>query len=281
MLSWTIGEITVTAVVEGEFAFPGEAFFPGATKAEVDAVGWAAPFRAENGDLKLAIQALLVKTPTRRILVDACMGNDKTRGRGGGHMLKTDLLDRLEAQGFGRDDVDTVLCTHLHVDHVGWNTMLVDGVWVPTFRKARYVMGRTEFEFWRGRAEGDDGQIFADSVQPVFDAGLVDLVEPDHVICDEIRFVPTHGHTPGHVSVAIQSDGQRALITGDIMHSPVQIARPDWGAFVDEDSAAAEVTRKRVLAESVDQPVLIIGTHFPAPTAGHIVREGAAYRLKS
>lgn len=280
MLKWTIGEVTITAVVETEFAFPCERFLPGSTKAELDRVAWLAPnYVTEDGRLKLAIQALLIRAGSRRIVVDTCMGNDKTR-QGAGGMLKTDLLERLEAAGFGRRAVDTVLCTHLHVDHVGWNTMLENGRWVPTFPNARYLIGRTEFEHARSQTDGDDGLIFADSVQPVFDAGLVDLVEPDHRICDGVRLTPTAGHTPGHVSVVIESGGQRALITGDLMHSPAQMARPDWGSFVDYDAAAAVETRRRVLESVAGEPVLLIGTHFPAPTAGQVVRDGQAYRLQ-
>ncbi|MDB5445544.1 MAG: fold metallo-hydrolase [Phenylobacterium sp.] len=282
MLNWTIGDVTVSAALETEIAFPAGMLLPTATRTELDAIGWAAPnYVTEAGHLRLAIQALLVRTPDRRIVVDTCMGNDKTRTSGAGHMLSTDLLQRLEAAGFGRDHVDTVLCTHLHVDHVGWNTMLEDGRWVPTFPKARYLMARTEFEHWRGRDEGDSSQIFADSVQPVFDAGLVDLVETEHRISDEVRLVPTHGHTPGHVSVLIESRGERALITGDFLHNPVQMARPDWGAFVDFDPSASEATRRRVLGELAGELVLIIGTHFPAPTAGRVVRDGDAFRLEA
>jgi glyoxylase-like metal-dependent hydrolase (beta-lactamase superfamily II) len=282
MLQWRIGEVTVSAVVEGEHLFPCDMLLPAATPAEMARIGWVSPhFVTEKGELRLAIQALLVRTPTRRIVVDTCMGNDKPRSSPGGNMLSTDLLERMSAQGFGREEVDVVLCTHLHVDHVGWNTMLENGRWVPTFPRARYLMARTEFEHARQDAEHDQPVIFADSVKPVFDAGLVDLVEADHRICEEVRFVPTHGHTPGHVSVAIESAGERALITGDFLHNPSQMARPDWGAFVDSDPKMAEATRRRVLAEVADQPVLLIGTHFAAPTAGRVVRDGTAYRLES
>jgi glyoxylase-like metal-dependent hydrolase (beta-lactamase superfamily II) len=172
------------------------------------------------------------------------------------------------------------LCTHLHVDHVGWNTMLVDGKWVSTFPKARYLMGRVEFAHWRGQHERDDmAAIFADSVKPVHEAGLVDLVETDHRVSDEISLVPTIGHTPGHVSVLIRSQGEQALITGDFMHHPCQIARPHWSSTADSDPDQAQQTRERMLAELAGRPVLVIGTHFAGATAGHIVRDGETYRL--
>ena len=166
-----------------------------------------------------------------------------------------------------------------HIDHVGWNTMLVDGKWQPTFPQARYLMGRDEFEHWRGFEREDTQQIMADSVLPVFDAGLVDLVETDQQICDEISLMPTLGHTPGHVSVMIRSGGEEAMITGDFMHHPCQIARPEWSAAPDSDPERARQTRAEVFARFADTPTLIIGTHFATPTAGHLVRDGDAYRL--
>jgi len=279
MLTWTIGEITVTAIVESEVALPRGMMLPASTQAEFEKIPWLTrDFVTDAGDLRLAIQALVIQTPSRRIVVDTCVGNDKARTQMG-HMQSTDFLTRFEAAGFARDSIDFVLCTHLHVDHVGWNTMLENGRWVPTFPKARYLIGQIEYDYWRDRTEGDDARIFGDSVQPVFDAGLADLVETDHVICEEVRLVTSPGHTPGHVSVAIASAGARGLITGDFLHHACQIARPDWGAFVDFDPARSAATRRHILESVADQPVLFIGTHFPAPTAGHIHRDGEAYRF--
>jgi glyoxylase-like metal-dependent hydrolase (beta-lactamase superfamily II) len=178
-----------------------------------------------------------------------------------------------------------VLCTHLHVDHVGWNTMLVDGPdgtkkWVPTFPKARYLMGRVEFAHWRHAHERPDMEaVFADSVKPVHDAGMVDLVETDHRITNEISLIPTIGHTPGHVSVLIRSKGEEALITGDFMHHPCQIAHPEWCSAADSDPEMGQQTRERMLKELSSRPVLVIGTHFAGATAGRIVKDGDAYRM--
>ena len=148
--------------------------------------------------------------------------------------------------------------------------MLVDGKWMPTFPRARYLMGRVEFAHWRGQRERDDmAAVFADSVAPIHEAGLADLVETDHRICDEVSLVPTTGHTPGHVSVRISSEGEEALITGDFMHHPCQIARPDWSSTADSDPEAARRTRERMLKELCERPVLVIGTHFAGATAGH------------
>lgn len=280
MLKWKIGDVTVTSVLESQMPIDCTMLFPKSTREEIAAIPWLTPhFINDECEALLCVQSLVVETPSTRLVVDTCVGNDKRRSAMG-NMLKTDFLERLSAAGFPRESIDTVMCTHLHIDHVGWNTMLVDGRWVPTFPRARYLIARTEFDYWKDRNDGDDAAIFGDSVQPVFDAGLADLVDTAHHICDEVQLIPTPGHTPGHVSVAISSRGEEALITGDMMHHPSQIARPDWAAFVDYDANASTHTRKSILADFADRPVLVIGTHFAAPTAGHIVRDGDSYRFE-
>jgi glyoxylase-like metal-dependent hydrolase (beta-lactamase superfamily II) len=181
-----------------------------------------------------------------------------------------------------------MLCTHLHIDHVGWNTMKVDGKWVPTFPNARYLFARDEFNFWRD----EDAQksaahslyelqlpVIADSVMPVFDAGLVELVDTGHRVCDEISLTPTLGHTPGHVSIKISSRGEEALITGDCIHHPCQMAHPDWSAHVDFDPTRSAKTRYELFSGLAGTPTLVIGTHFATPTAGRLVRDGDGFRL--
>jgi glyoxylase-like metal-dependent hydrolase (beta-lactamase superfamily II) len=165
-------------------------------------------------------------------------------------------------------------------DHVGWNTMLVDGKWVPTFPNARYLMGKKEYEYWdkaesgnvnSDKAADDLNQgVMGDSVRPVFDAGLVDLVGMDHRVCDEVFLEPTTGHTPGHVSIHIQSEGEEALITGDCIHHPCQIEHLDWASSADFDQAASTTTRVELMEKYVNRDILIIGTHFATPTAGHL-----------
>jgi glyoxylase-like metal-dependent hydrolase (beta-lactamase superfamily II) len=226
------------------------------------------------------IQALIIETPDRTIVVDTCVGNDKERGNPPWNQLQTTFLADLEAAGYAPDRIDNVLCTHLHVDHVGWNTMLVDGKWQPTFPNARYLMGRVEFEHWNAVDVDSTKQIMSDSVLPVFDAGLVDLVETDHKICDEVSLIPTVGHSPGHVTVLIQSQGEEGMITGDFIHHPCQFAHPEWSASPDTDPEQARRTRHEVFSRYADTPMLIIGTHFHTPTAGHLKRDGDVYRLE-
>ncbi len=282
MLRWKIGAVTITKVTEMEVTGGSRFLLPQATREAILPIAWLRPHFADaEGRLRMSIHAFVIETPTRRIVVDTCLGNDKQGRRiPGWNDLHLPFLEDLAAAGYPRATIDTVLCTHLHVDHVGWNTMKDGDRWVPTFPNARYLMGREEHAHWTGPHDRDDIRtVFADSVRPVFDAGLVDLVETDHRISDEISLIPTFGHTPGHVSVRIVSQGEEALITGDFLHHPCQIAHPEWSSTADWDAAQAEATRQRMYAALADRPVLILGTHFAGATAGHLVREGSAYRL--
>lgn len=283
MRKWQVGDVTVTKIVELESVGDATWILPDAVPEAVREIEWLKPeFMDEAGELKFSIHALVIDTPEHRLLVDTCVGNEKERiPYSDWHQLQTSFLEDFEAAGFTRDSVDTVLCTHLHADHVGWNTVLEQDHWVPTFMQARYLIARDEFEFWRDQKKMELQRIvFADSVQPVLDAGLLDLVDTDHRICEEVDLVPTLGHTVGHVSVRIRSQGEQALITGDFVHHPCQMARPGWGSSADQDVAAADATRRRVFEEHAGTPTLIIGTHFAGATAGRIVRHGDAYRLE-
>ncbi|MGE0313986.1 MAG: MBL fold metallo-hydrolase [Lautropia sp.] len=283
---WQVGEVTVTRIVELETLGGTHFILPEASRARCLKIGWLAPhFMNHEGRLRMNVQALVVQTPTRRIVVDTCLGNDK-RGREVPHWngLQTGFLQDLADAGLPRESIDTVLCTHLHVDHVGWNTMFVDGKWVPTFPNARYLIAAPEYAHWRARhdaalAAGTPSPIFDDSVAPVFDAGLVDLVDVGYRICDEVRLLPTPGHTPGHVSVEIASGNERALISGDFVHHPCQLAMPQWTASVDDDPSLSTRTRRETLARLAGEGTLLIGTHFAGPTAGRVAADGDAWRL--
>ncbi len=282
MNHWRIGAVRITRIVEMEVTGGTRFVLPEATREAVRPMRWLEPhFMDGDGRLIMSIHALLVETPDRRILVDTCIGNDKPRAIPGWNMLQGSFLDDLAAAGCPPGSIDTVLCTHLHVDHVGWNTRLVDGRWVPTFGQARYLMARSEWAHWQGQgADEQFGDAIGDSVRPVIDAGLTDLVETDHRVADEVRLEPTPGHTPGHVSVWIESRGERAVITGDAIHHPCQMARPDWAAATDHDPDAARATRLDLLRACADAPLLVIGTHFATPTAGHVLSDGDAFRFR-
>jgi glyoxylase-like metal-dependent hydrolase (beta-lactamase superfamily II) len=279
--SWSFGAVRVHSVKELELPIPGAGIVPQATPEQLARHPWLAPrFVTPAGELRLLIQALVVESQGRRIVVDTCVGNDKDRALPPLHHLSTSFLDDLKAAGFPRESIDTVVCTHLHVDHVGWNTMKIGERWVPTFPNARYLVVRSEWEHWSREDDRSMGDLLGDSVKPVFDAGLVDLVGPGHAVTGEVALEPTPGHTPGHASVRIRSQGVEAVITGDLMHHPVQCAHPEWGSSADVDPAAAEATRRAFLAAQAGRPVRVIGTHFAGPYAGRIVRDGAAYRFE-
>ena len=282
MQQWKVGDVTITRVVELESLGGSRFILPDATRDACLPYDWMQPhFMDEKGNLLMSVQALVVDTGSRRILVDTCIGNDKERNVPAWPHLQTKFLTDLSAAGYEPETIDTVLCTHLHVDHVGWNTMLVDGEWVPTFPNARYLFAKTEWEHWDANEdETVYGPVLADSVRPVVEAGLVDLAEMNHEVCPEVCLEPTPGHTPGHVSVHIRSAGAEALITGDCIHHPVQMSRPDWCSSADVDQVQGQQTRESLLQRYVDESVLIIGTHFATPTAGHIKHlDGGGYFL--
>ncbi len=287
---WTIGDVKVTRIVESESVFDIPTLFPKASAEEVQRLDWLKPhFVTDDWQGKMSIHALVVETPDLTIVVDTCIGNDRDRlAYETSNNLQTAFMEDFEAAGFDREKVDVVLCTHLHFDHVGWNTMKQGGEWVPTFPNARYLFNRAEFEHWRDTQDdvtedmflNVQKNVFVDSVKPVIDAGLVDLVDENHRVCDEVSFEPTPGHSPGHVCVRLRSQGQEAFITGDMVHHPFQFANAEWSmASVDYDSEMATATRARVYGEVADQPVLVIGTHFAGVTAGRVKRDGSAYRF--
>jgi glyoxylase-like metal-dependent hydrolase (beta-lactamase superfamily II) len=276
MSGWRVGRATITPVIEVETVTSPRFLFKGLDKAGVLELAGRAPwlrgaFVDDNGYLLQRIQCLVIDLDGVRVAVDTCVGNDKSRSNPDWNEMHLPFLADLEAAGFPPDSIDAVVCTHLHVDHVGWNTTLVDGRWEPTFPTARYLYARPEFEYWQATAypEGDD--IFGDSVAPVHAAGLADLVPVDHVVDGAgIRFDSTPGHTPGHVSVVVESAGERAVITGDMIHTPVQIADVGRSSMFDFDQRAAAETRARFLERYSDGD-LVIGTHWGGPGAGRIV----------
>lgn len=286
-MKWKVGDTTITKIQE--IVYPEfDDVLPGATPDVVKQVKWLFPhFVTEDGHLSLSIHSLVVDTPGATLIVDTCIGNDRDRNPFDVmHMLSTSYLEDLIASGYHPDGVDYVLCTHLHLDHVGWNTRMVDGKWVPTFPNASYLMGKQDLEFW-GSIEADTDneflqiqrRVFDDSLQPVLDAGLAKPVEGPAEVCEGVRLIPTPGHTPGHCSVLIESAGETAMITGDFVHHPIQFNDPGLVSPFDVDNDTAVATRRRMFGEYADSPTLIIGTHFAGPTAGKLVSDGDTYRF--
>ncbi len=280
LFMWNIGKVKVTEIAELTTTSAAHWLLPDATADRVRDIEWMQPIYATpEGKVHMTIRALVIEDGDRRILVDTCLGNDKERPVPTWNMRSGTFLEDLEAAGFAPDTIDTVLCTHLHVDHVGWNTRLVDGQWVPTFPNARYLFADVEWAHWSGETSGMDQILRADSIQPVIDAGLVDLVAVDAALTDNIRLRPTPGHTPGHVSVEIRSEGDQAIITGDLSHMVCQAAHPEWGSSFDVVPAEAEATRRAFFAEHADTEVLVLGTHWE-PCAARVLSDGDVWRVE-
>jgi glyoxylase-like metal-dependent hydrolase (beta-lactamase superfamily II) len=269
-LSWKIGRVSITRIVESEVQVPISAMLPAATpQAMTGHRHWLQPYFLDTDDnIRISFQSLIVESMDKTIVVDTCIGEHGDPFAPDRPAVSRFLTD-LAAAGFARESVDVVLCTHLHYDHVGWNTMKVDGHWVTTFPNARYLFAKQEYEYWRSEPAVLAAGNFNDAVRAVFDCGQADLVACDHRLTGEVVLVPTPGHSPGHVSVLIESDGKRALITGDMTHHPVQWAEPDWSLpMVDFDSTQAARTRRAMAIRCAGSDTLVIGTHYPAPTAG-------------
>jgi len=278
-MQWKVGRVKITKVVELETVGSTRFILPLATNEEIRKLPWLIPdFATEEGRLKMSIHALVVETPSHRIVVDTGLGNDKEgRSVPTWNNRQGPFLETLTDAGFPPDSINTVLCTHLHVDHVGWNTRLVGGQWVPTFANARYVFGKTEYEHWRDHShEPDKAAVFDDSVKPIVDAGKAELIPSDHKLCDEMSLIPTPGHSPGHMSVLIRSEGEEGLLTGDVAHHPCQMAHLDWSSTADSDPVQSTATRRQLFSRFADRPTLVIGGHY---NAGRIQRDGDAFKF--
>lgn len=280
---WQIGEVTVTRVQEmATVVMEVEWLFKDATAADVQRHDWLHPhYVTDDGKLLVNIQAFIIEAQGKRIMVDPCIGNHKPRDSALFNMLNNPFIERLTSAGFPPESIDYVLCTHLHVDHCGWNTHLVDGKWVPTFVNARHLFARREYEYARQDKGPEQENTYRDSIKPIADAGLMELVEFHHRILDEVWLEPTPGHTPGHCAIKIRSHGKEAVISGDLIHHPLQAAQPAVCSNYDFDGAQAIATRHAFLNGCVHGATMLLGTHFADPTGVRVVRVGDAWRLEA
>ncbi|MFI6642672.1 MBL fold metallo-hydrolase [Streptomyces sp. NPDC050504] len=282
---WPVGGVTVHRVDETPLPTEtGRWLLPGATPDLVARQDWLRPdFADADGALRLSSHSFAFTVAGLRVVVDTGIGNGKPRANPAWHDLRTDYLQRLTAAGYHPDTVDLVILTHLHTDHVGWNTRGANGTWVPTFPRARYLVSRVERDFWASYdMDGPRRQMFRDSVEPVEEAGLLDLLDvpADGLdLAPGLRVLPTPGHTPGHLAVRVADGGATALITGDCVHHPVQLPHPDIGSCVDIDPGRAEETRRALLASLAGTTTLLLGSHFPPPTAGRVDARAGRYGL--
>ncbi len=283
--TFQLGDLTIHRIIEEETPlFEPLSFFPTLTPDTLEANRhWLQPAALDpaSGLIRLCIQSYVVRTPHHTVLVDSCVGNHKPRpGRPFWHMKTDDTWTRnLAAAGLGVADIDMVLCTHLHVDHVGWNTRLQDGRWVPTFPNARYLFGRAELAHWSAEHARIPNPVLEDSVLPILEAGRADLVEAGHAVGDHLRLAPTPGHTPGHFAVELGLGATTAVLTGDLIHSPLQARYPELSMRADSDPALAATTRRRFLDCHCDTGRLVCTAHFPSPSVGHVTRWGDGFRF--
>lgn len=283
-MAWTrIGEVAFTNVVEinEPFLAPAKMFAQATPEALAPHLDWLIP-RAlcpDTGRMILPIQSFVIRTPQHVALVDSCVGNHKSPAGFTRWANRDDSswLQALASAGLQPEDIDYVFCTHLHLDHCGWHTRLVDGRWVPTFPRARYIFAREEFAHAEQNSRTSADPVFKENVLPVMEAGLGVLVDTDFALDECLYLESTPGHTPGHCAVRIASRGASGVITGDLIHSPVQCRFPEWNFIFDHNPGLAARTRRAFLERHADTGTLVLGTHFPLPSVGRLESLGEVF----
>lgn len=248
--------------------------------------GWMVPEHVQEGSDRLigSVHTWVVKTGRHTILIDTCLGNHKDRHNPGWNKLNTPFLERLEACGCHPDSVDFVMCTHLHVDHVGWNTKLENGRWVPTFKNARYLFAKREYAHWETEHKTNgletNGGSFDDSVLPIVEAGRAVMIESDHQPDPLLTIKDYPGHTPGSIAINLKDQGRQACFSGDIMHHPIQVYHPHWSSQFCWDQALSAVSRRKLLEDCVESNALLCPAHFPGANAGYVKPEGNSFKIE-
>jgi glyoxylase-like metal-dependent hydrolase (beta-lactamase superfamily II) len=286
MRTLKIGDVTITSIIErdGPWRRP-EDMFPAYDPelgrrhiAELD----PSLFDVASGRMVITYQTYVVRTPKHTILVDTCTGEDKGYA-GPMDFPKKPWLDGFHSAGLDFDRIDYVFCTHLHIDHCGWNTVLRDGRWVPTFPNAKYIFHKREYAAWEQATQDGatpPGNVWRFNCEPVVAAGQALLVDDDYALDDTLWLTPTPGHSPCHCCVNIRSGGQQAVIVGDLMHHALQCREPDWSTIFDWDPAQAALSRRRFLDATAGTDRIVLPIHFPHPTAGRIDADGERFRYR-
>lgn len=285
--SFQVGDMTIHRIVEMEAPFmDAMAFLAGLTPEVLEEHrGWLEPTALEpiTNKLILCFQSYIVQTPHHVVLIDSCIGNNKDRPTRLDWHRKTDdtYMRALTSAGFAVEDIDYVMCTHLHADHVGWNTRLENGRWVPTFPNARYLFSERELGYWTEQNERNPVGCIVDSVLPIIAANRADLVRSNHALGDHVRLLPTPGHTPDHFAVVLGKSGSDAVLTGDLIHSPLQARYPELSYSADYNQQQAAKTRRSFLEQYCGSNTLCCTAHFPSPSAGYITRWGDGFRCET
>ena len=281
--SFAVGDLRLTKVVDSLEPTSPRFLYVDKGKEDFDPyLEWLQPFFVDAGKrLLLSIHAFIIRTTHHTILIDTCIGNDKQNLAFPQWNARHGLFLRdLAAAGCAPESVDYVFCTHMHLDHTGWNTRLQDGRWTPTFPNATYLFNKREWEHWQDDPNPPDQAVVRQNILPIIEAGRAEWVDNAWGIDDEVTLIPTPGHTPGHCSVRLRSNGREAIITGDMMVNPVQIAEPQWSQQADVDKALAVETRTQFVNRHCDTDTLILGTHFNTPTGVYIVSKGGQRRIR-
>jgi glyoxylase-like metal-dependent hydrolase (beta-lactamase superfamily II) len=280
---WQIGDVKVTSVMESADRIPWAPLFSAETADHYKKYDWLVPkFITPEGQIIMAVQAFVLEIGDHKIVIDTCVGNGRSRALPQCDHLRTAFLEDFKSAGMDPESITTVLCTHLHFDHCGWNTRSENGRWVPTFPKARYFFGQKEWAYWESalKEKTDDVRHILDSVQPIIDAGLAEFVETNHRVTKEVWLEPSHGHTPGHVCVRVSSGGQEAIVTGDVFHSPIQVPEPEIFSAMCVDKEMSCRTRRDFIARYGNSPVRILAIHFNEPV-GRVVSDAKGWRFKT
>ena len=290
MKALQFGEITVERCIESE----GPSFFPGfifpnydQDAFEAECHNWLKPYfvDAESGRLLMSLHSYIIKTPMHTIIVDTCVGNHKHRpDTNAWHMKDGPFLNKMIAMGVAPESVDFVMCTHLHVDQVGWNTKLEDGRWVPTFPNAKYLFHEDEYAHWETEemSEGAGNTrraAYEDSVLPIVNAGQAIIVNDGHQLEDSIHVESSPGHTPGHAFLRLECPNGGAVFTGDCMHHPVQVAYPEWNSRYCFDPEKSAATRREIVERCADTDTVVLAAHFAEPVAARIISKGDRWKL--
>jgi glyoxylase-like metal-dependent hydrolase (beta-lactamase superfamily II) len=287
MVEVKLGAGTATRIEESyEPNFEAPKFFPDWQPAVVNEHrDWMVSNHYDAGSnfLKLSIHSWLLRIGGKTILIDTCVGNQKSRKhRPKWDMMNTPYLERLKAAGVTPDQIDMVMCTHLHVDHVGWNTQLENGRWVPTFKNAKYIWSQEDFDFYsaldkdpeKGPANGGS---FRDSVLPVVEAGMAQMVKGAGQLDENLKITPAPGHTPGTIRIEYESRGEKALFCGDILHHALQVYHPEWNSFACLDQDNARKSRRAAIEHCAGSGALLMPCHFGAPFTCHIDHKGGGF----
>jgi glyoxylase-like metal-dependent hydrolase (beta-lactamase superfamily II) len=286
MRTLSIGDVTITSIIErdGPWRTPEVMFPPYDPELGKKHIAELEPetFDVASGKMVITYQTFIVRTPKHTVLIDTCTGEDK------GYPAPMDFpkqpwLDNLRAAGLGFEDIDYVFCTHLHIDHCGWNTVLRNGRWVPTFPNAKYVFHKAEYAHWEEatkRGTNPPGNVWTYNCRPIVEAGQALLVDDTYQLDDTFSLTPTPGHSPHHCCVDIRSKGQHAVVTGDLMHHALQCCEPGWSTIFDSDPKQGIESRRKFLTKVAETSTLILPIHFPSPTVGRIGAAGAGFRYR-